>query len=75
MGPVQENQSTSINGAGHKRSPVASAGGGLDQPTVIRNRTRTSYLDDGCLNGSRGVVFPGSRPNRIVNKLPLVTHV
>ena len=39
---------------------LASAGGGLDQPTVIRNRTRTSYLDDGCLNGRRGVIFPGS---------------
>ena len=44
---------------------LASAGGGLDQPTVIRNRTRTSYLDDGCLNGRRGVIFPGSHRSRL----------
>jgi hypothetical protein len=39
---------------------LAPARSSLDQPTVSRNRTRTSYVDDGCLNSSRGVIFPGS---------------
>ena len=39
---------------------LASTGSGLDQPTTSRNRTQFSYIENGCLNSSRGVIFPGS---------------
>jgi hypothetical protein len=39
---------------------LASAGGGQDQSTSIGNRIQDCYVDDGCLNSSRGVIFPGS---------------
>ena len=39
---------------------LATAGSGVDKPATTRNRTRTSYFEDGCLNSSRGVIFPGS---------------
>ncbi len=39
---------------------LASARSGLDQPTIYRNWIHTGYVDDGCLNSSRGVIFPGS---------------
>ena len=39
---------------------LVSTGGGLDHSASPRNRTQFSYVDDGCLNSSRGVIFPGS---------------
>lgn len=41
-------------------SGLASAEGGEDQYATSRNRTRASYVVDGCLNRSRGIIFPGS---------------
>jgi len=37
-----------------------SARSGLDQSTTSGRRIQTSYVDDGCLNSSRSVIFPGS---------------
>ena len=39
---------------------LAPTGRGLDQPASSRNRYKSSYVDVDCLNGSRGVIFPGS---------------
>jgi transposase-like protein len=39
---------------------LASTGGGLDQPATPRKRISVGYVCRGCLNGSRGVIFPGS---------------
>jgi hypothetical protein len=32
----------------------------LDQSTASGRRIQTSYVDDGCLNSSRSIIFPGS---------------
>jgi len=39
---------------------LASARSGLDQSTTSGRRIQTSYIDDGCLNSSRSIIFPGS---------------
>ena len=39
---------------------LASTRGGLDQSTTTGRRIPTSYVDDGCLNSSRSIIFPGS---------------
>ena len=44
---------------------LASTRGGLDQSATTRNRTQFSYVDNGCLNSSRGVNFPGSYRSRV----------
>ncbi|WP_233128812.1 transposase [Synechococcus sp. 8F6] len=64
---------------------LASAGRGLDQPTATRNRARSSYVDVGCLNGSRGVIFSGSyrrgfwdeqqRVAKLQEKKPVLTRL
>ena len=45
---------------------LASARNGLDQSTTSGRRIQTSYVDAGCLNSSRSIIFPGyhrySRP-------------
>ena len=64
-------QSTALVTSGPLLAPARS---GLDQPTVSRNRTRTSYVDDGCLNSSRGVIFPSSYRIRIAITRPATTE-
>ena len=44
---------------------LASTRSGLDQPATSRNESRNSCIEDGCLNGSRGVIFPGSHRGSI----------
>ncbi|MEB3361031.1 MAG: hypothetical protein VKI42_02775, partial [Synechococcaceae cyanobacterium] len=39
---------------------LASAGGGLDQSTASGQEPSSGYIGNGCLTGSRGVIFPGS---------------
>jgi hypothetical protein len=39
---------------------LASAGGGLDQSAASGQKPNSGYVDNGCLTGSRGVIFPGS---------------
>jgi len=39
---------------------LALARSGLDQSTASGRRIQTSYVDDGCLNSSRSIIFPGS---------------
>ena len=39
---------------------LASAVSGLDQPTINRNSTYAVFIDQGCLNCSSSVIFPGS---------------
>jgi hypothetical protein len=50
---------------------LASTRGGLDQSATTRNRTQFSYVDNGCLNSSRGVNFPGSYRSWKAIKRPL----
>jgi hypothetical protein len=40
---------------------LGSTSGGLDQPSSIGTQHQFSYVEVGCLNGSRGVIFPGSQ--------------
>ncbi len=56
-------------------SLVGSTGRSLDEPASSRNRYQSSYVDVGCLKGSRGDIFPGSyrvRPNK-ARSLTLLT--
>jgi hypothetical protein len=46
---------------------LASTGGGLDQSTTTGNRTEVSYVDDGCLNSDRGVIFPSSHRDMLIS--------
>jgi len=39
---------------------LASARGGVDQPSSGGNRRQTMYFGDGYLNGTRGIIFSGS---------------
>ncbi len=55
-------------------SLLASTGRGLDQPASSRNRYQSSYVDVGCLNGSRGVIFPGSYRSDAHELHKLVDH-
>jgi len=50
------------------RTLLASARSGLDQSTTSGRRIQTSYVDDGCLNSSMSVIFPGS--HRTGGRLP-----
>ena len=59
LSPTNEH-ANGIPTGGHDRALLASAGRGLDQPTAIRNRARYSYVDVGCMNGSRGFIFSDS---------------
>ena len=43
---------------------LASTGGGLDQSTSTGTPTQTNYICNGCLNSSRGVIFPVSHRER-----------
>lgn len=38
---------------------LASTAGGLDQSTTFKDRIRSSYVGDGCLNSGRSGIFPG----------------
>jgi len=47
---------------------LASARSGLDQSTNNRTWPQSSYVEGGCLNSSRSVIFPGSH-RRQLNQL------
>jgi hypothetical protein len=44
---------------------LATARGGVSQSTTTGRRIPTSYVWRGCLNGSRGIIFPGSHRLRL----------
>jgi hypothetical protein len=50
---------------------LASTGGGLDQSTASGQEPSSGYIGNGCLTGSRGVIFPGShRKGKRGDELP-----
>ncbi len=47
---------------------LASAGGGLDQSTASGQEPSSGYIGNGCLTGSRGVIFPGSYRSILISE-------